>query len=131
MFFFIKQNKLILILLALGIILTIAHGFNIGIIVEKYDDYLDRGIIDGFTGTTTVLIPNLAFIFLSAIFAIIKLCTKPHDIAKTITSIVLLLFIVFIVPAYSVHRSGGIDGRNVYEDRNILYLLLEAPHNQS
>ena len=58
-----KKYKIIYVIIyLLLLILVFTKGINIGIEVNSYNDYYDKGIIDGFSGSSILLIYNLLII---------------------------------------------------------------------
>lgn len=116
-----KYKKIYIITYLLLILLIITRGSKIGI---QWSDYIDHGIVDGFSGGSRLLVVNILIII--AIFASSLIITlKKNNRLKykwlIFTSIVILLL---FVPTFIVYRSGGIAGISMQEYTNIVNMSI-------
>ena len=118
-----KKYKIIYVIIyLLLLILVFTKGINIGIEVNSYNDYYDKGIIDGFSGSSILLIYNLLIIITIFIISLITTFVKSNRIKyKNLIFIGILILLLFI-PVSIEHRSGGIAGINEERYTNILMM---------
>ncbi len=119
-----RYKKIYIITYLLLIFLIITRGSKIGIQWSSFDDYIDHGIVDGFSGGSRLLVVNILIII--AIFASSLIITlKKNNRLKykwlIFTSIVILLL---FVPTFIVYRSGGIAGISMQEYTNIVNMSI-------
>ena len=106
--------------------LIITKGIKIEFIIRHFDDYLDKGIIDGFSGTISILIVN--FLISICIFTISLIMTlkKENEIKFKKFFLVGIIILLLFVPTYVKNISGGFAGINNKTYYNILIIPIKT-----
>lgn len=121
-----KYKVIYVIIYLLLLILIFTKGINVGIEGNSYNDYYDKGIIDGFSGSSILLIYNLLIIITIFINSLIITLVKSNMIKyKSLIFIGILILLLFI-PVSIEYRSGGIAGINEERYVNILMIPMKT-----
>lgn len=106
--------------------LIITKGIKIEFIIRHFDDYLDKGIIDGFSGTISILIVN--FLISICIFTISLIMTlkKENEIKFKKFFLVGIIILLLFVPTYVKNTSGGFAGISNKSYYNILIIPIKT-----
>ena len=107
------------VLLILSILMIIIPGIGTGVVINEYDDYLDRGIIDGFAGETKICIINIIIEIIILVTNIVFTFNKKNNIKYKYLIFVALLVLISFCTIGSSHYSGGFAGVNVIERINL------------
>lgn len=111
-----NKQKRIDLLFTLSILLIITVNIACAIIrdslpytTHSYNDYLEKHIVDGFSGSTTTYPVNSTVLIISAI-VILALILIRRKLIPTIVGIIAIISLAFF-PISAGTRSGGIAGR--------------------
>ena len=99
------------IIVAVNLLVALLVNFLPKIILRHFDDYLDKGIVDGFQGSISLYTINAIVLFLSMVVTAIHINKRNNKISLIIGIVVAALLIIF-APVYYEERSGGIAGIN-------------------
>lgn len=116
-----KKYKIIYVIIyLLLIILVFTKGINIGIKGNSYNDYYDKGIIDGFSGSSIFLVYNFFIIICIFVVSLIITIIKSNKVKYKSFILVGIVILLLLIPTSIEHRSGGIVGINQERYTNIL-----------
>ena len=116
-----KKYKIIYVIIyLLLLVLIFTKGINIGIEGNSYNDYRDKGIIDGFSGSSIFLIYNFIIIITVFLVSLIITIVSSNKIKYKRWIFIGILFLLLFIPTYIEHRSGGVAGINKKIYINIL-----------
>lgn len=124
-----KYKILYVIIYLLLLALVFTGGINIEIKEKSYDDYYDKGIIDGFAGSSVVYVYNFIIVIILFISSLIITLTKNNKIKYKNLIFVGILILLLFIPVYMMHRSGGIAGINEKTYANILRIPIKIINN--
>lgn len=106
-----KKYKIIYVIIyLLLLILVFTKGINIGIKWNSYDDYRDKGIIDGFSGSSMFLIYNFIIVITVFLVSLIITIISSNKIKYKKWIFIGILILLLFIPTYFEKRSGGVDG---------------------
>ena len=118
-----KKYKIIYVIIyLLLLVLVFTKGINIGIEVNSYDDYYDKGTVDGFSGSTEFLIYNFLIIIIAFVCSLIITIIKRNKIKYKSFLLIGIIILVLLIPTFIVNRSGGFTGINEERYTNILMI---------
>ena len=81
------------------------------LLLSEFDDYLDKGIIDGLSGTYFLLVANMSFsIILSLVTATTTIAKENKVKFKYLIATAIILTLFFIFPIIKLNYFGGIEG---------------------
>ncbi|MBO4855714.1 hypothetical protein J5500_04925 [Candidatus Saccharibacteria bacterium] len=99
------------IIIAINLLVALLVDVLPKIIITHFDDYLDKGIVDGFHGSISLCVINAIVLFISMIVTAVHVNKRNNKTSLAIGIIVATLLIIFL-PVYYEERSGGIAGIN-------------------
>ena len=122
-----KKYKIIYVIIyLLLLVLVFTKGINIGVEGNSYDDYRDKGIIDGFSGSNTFLIYNFIIIICTFIVSLIITIIKNNKTKYKSFIFAGIIILLLIIPTSIEYRSGGIAGINEERYTNILKMSIRT-----
>lgn len=78
------------------------------LLLSEYDDYLDKGIVDGFTGTYFLLLANACFSMILCIATATTTMIKANKVKfKYVISSAIIITLIFIFPMVKNNSFGG------------------------
>ena len=81
------------------------------LLLSEFDDYLDKGIIDGFSGTYFLLVANMSFSIILSLATATTTMAKENKIKfKYLIATAIILTLFFIFPIIKLNYFGGIEG---------------------
>ena len=122
-----KKYKIIYIILyILLLILVFTKGINVGIEGNSYNDYNDKGIIDGFSGSSTIFIYNILIIITIFIVSLIVTIIRKNKCKYKNLIFIGIVILLLLIPISVEHRSGGVAGINEEIYTNILMIPIKT-----
>ena len=95
------------------------------LLIGEFDDYIDKGIIDGYIGAYFLLIANVCFAVVLSFATITTTMQKSNIIKfKYLIASIIILSLFFVLPMVRLNYFGGIDGGNGVEYLSIFKYIL-------
>ena len=107
------------------IFLWLIKDFQPKMVLTEFDDFVDKGIIDGHAGTFFLLSANACFAFILSIATVVTTMKKDNKVKfKYLIATAIILTLIFIFPIVKFNYFGGIDG-GVGEDFLSMFSYLQ------